>query len=101
MNDLEAIRVGRWKLHFAKRGIEMCELYDLDADIGETTDVADAYPDVVADLDGAGRRVRTSLGDARLDRIGSDIRPIGRVAEPPDAHDLRRRATRTTWPSTT
>ncbi|MFZ1489923.1 MAG: sulfatase [Ilumatobacteraceae bacterium] len=82
MNDLEAIRVGRWKLHFAKRGIEMCELYDLDTDIAETTDVADARPDVVRDLTERAERARNSLGDARLERIGSDVRPIGRVAEP-------------------
>ncbi len=40
MNDLEAIRVGPWKLHFSKRGVETLQLYNLEADIGETTDVA-------------------------------------------------------------
>ena len=82
MNDLEAIRVGRWKLHFAKRGVEMCELYDLDADIGETTDVAADNPDVVAQLQQQAERARESLGDSRLGRVGNDIRAIGRVADP-------------------
>ncbi len=81
MNDLEAIRSGRWKLHFAKRGVEMCELYDLDEDIGETTDLADANPDVVAELSARAELARRSIGDARLDRVGEDVRPIGRVAE--------------------
>ena len=81
MNDLEAVRVGKWKLHVSKRGIEMCELYDLDADIAETTDLADSHPDVVADLTSHAERARASLGDARLDRVGDDVRPIGRVAD--------------------
>jgi arylsulfatase A len=82
MNDLEAIRVGRWKLHFAKRGVEVSELYDLDADIGETTDLAAANPDVVADLTARAEVARRSLGDARLECVGDDIRPIGRVSDP-------------------
>ncbi|MET0908437.1 MAG: sulfatase/phosphatase domain-containing protein, partial [Ilumatobacteraceae bacterium] len=82
MNDLEAVRVGRWKLHFAKRGVEMCELYDLDADIGETTDLAAAHPDVVVELTARAEWARQSLGDARLGRAGDDLRPIGRVVDP-------------------
>jgi arylsulfatase A len=79
MNDLEAIRVGRWKLHFSKRGIETCELYDLDADIGETTNLAETHPAVVADLTERAETARSSLGDARLGRSGRDIRSIGHV----------------------
>ena len=36
MNDLEAVRAGRWKLHVAKHGTPVTELYDLDADPAET-----------------------------------------------------------------
>ncbi len=79
MNDLEAIRVGRWKLHFSKRGVEMCELYDLDADIGESNNVHEAYPEVVAALNAQAEWARTSLGDARLGRVGNDLRAVGRV----------------------
>ena len=79
MNDLEAIRVGRWKLHFSKRGTETSELYDLDADIAESVDVFAQHPDVVATLSEHAERARASLGDARLGRIGSDVRLVGRV----------------------
>jgi arylsulfatase A len=82
MNDLEAIRVGRWKLHFAKRGVAMTELYDLNTDVGETTDLVASYPDVVADLTTRADWARQSLGDARLGYVGNDIRPAGRVANP-------------------
>ena len=66
MNDLEAVRSGWWKLHLAKRGEEHRALYDLDADIGETTDVAEEDPDVAARLDALAERARESLGDVRL-----------------------------------
>ncbi len=82
MNDLEAVRSGRWKLHFSKRGKERRALYDLDADIGETTDVIDDHPDVVARLEALAEQARDSLGDARLDRSGNEVRPIGRVEHP-------------------
>jgi arylsulfatase A len=79
MNDLEAVRVGRWKLHFSKRGVEMCQLYDLDADIGETADLAAQKPEVVERLQAQAEWARHSLGDARLGRLGDDVRLIGRV----------------------
>jgi len=82
MDDLEAVRSGRWKLHLAKRGKERRELYDLADDIGETTDVLDDHPEVVARLDALAEQVRVTLGDARLDRMGSEVRPIGRVDDP-------------------
>ena len=82
MNDLEAVRSGKWKLHFAKRGKELHALYDLDNDISETTDVSADYPDVVLCLQTHAEWARTSLGDARLERVGNDLRPIGRVTNP-------------------
>jgi arylsulfatase A-like enzyme len=82
MDDLEAVRSGRWKLHFSKRGKERRALYDLDADIGETTDVIDDHPEVVARLEALAEQARDSLGDARLDRSGNEVRPIGRVEHP-------------------
>lgn len=81
MNDLEAIRLGRWKLHFAKNGTESLELYDLGADIAETTDVKDSNAGVVADLERAADVARAALGDARLGIAGAEVRPAGRVAE--------------------
>jgi arylsulfatase A-like enzyme len=43
-----AIRQGQWKLIFLKSGAH--ELYDLQADLGETKDIAGANPEVVARL---------------------------------------------------
>lgn len=82
MNDLEAIRAGRWKLHFAKRGEEQHVLYDLETDVGETTDVLATNPEVVTRLMALAETARTTLGDARLDRQGTEVRPVGRVEDP-------------------
>jgi arylsulfatase A-like enzyme len=82
MNDLEAVRVGRWKLHLAKHGQAMTALHDLVADPSESHDVADANPDVVAELQAHAERARLTLGDARTGRTGHDVRPAGRVPEP-------------------
>ena len=82
MDDLEAVRAGRWKVHYAKHGRAMLELYDLEADAGETTDLAADHPEVLAELAVHAERARASLGDALQGRTGSDLRPIGRVADP-------------------
>jgi arylsulfatase A-like enzyme len=85
-NTLAAVRVGRWKLHLARvspRGTERVqELYDLDADVAETTDVAAAHPGVVADLLEHAERARAELGDASKARTGAGVRPVGRVSNP-------------------
>jgi arylsulfatase A-like enzyme len=81
-NTLEAVRSGRWKLHVAKGGDAVEELYDLEADVGETTDVSADHPDVVAALQGHADRARAELGDARLAREGAAVRPAGRVDDP-------------------
>ena len=52
MNDLEAVRAGRWKLHVARAGAPVIELYDVVADPSESTDRAAERPDEVARLDG-------------------------------------------------
>ena len=82
MNDLEAVRAGRWKLHLSKSGVEARVLYDLDADPAEADDVLERHPDVAATLDAHADRARRSLGDARLGITGRDVRPIGRVPAP-------------------
>jgi len=73
MDQLQAVRSGRWKLHLplkVKRrnwgkGIpnRPMELYDLKADIGEKTDVADRHPDVVKRLLALADKARLDLGD--------------------------------------
>jgi arylsulfatase A len=80
--DLEAVRAGRWKLHVARAGTELEELYDLDADEGEITDVVAEEPDVVAQLRALAAAARADLGDARLGVEGAGRRPVGEVDEP-------------------
>jgi arylsulfatase A len=73
MDQLQAVRSGRWKLHLplkVKRrnwgkGIpnRPMELYDLKADIGEKTNVADRHPDVVKRLLALADQARLDLGD--------------------------------------
>ena len=80
---LEAVRDDRYKLRLVRRsGRELtiiAELFDLRADIGETTDVAGEHPDVVERLQGAAEAFRTELGDGVLGVKGSGCRPSGRV----------------------
>ncbi|MEM7337142.1 MAG: sulfatase [Actinomycetota bacterium] len=82
MNDLEAVRAGRWKLHFSKRGKARAALYDLEVDIGETTDVIHDHPTIVAELNSLADGARRALGDRRLGQDGSEVRPVGRVEHP-------------------
>jgi arylsulfatase A len=51
-NRVEALRMGKWKLRINQQGNgdaakTTCELYDLDADISESNNVADKHTDVV------------------------------------------------------
>lgn len=55
-------------------------LYDLQSDVGETTDVASAHPDVVERLSQWAERAREDLGDALAKRTGSGVRAAGKVA---------------------
>jgi arylsulfatase A-like enzyme len=82
MKDLEAVRSDQWKLHFSKHRSIVNELYDVVGDVGETTDLASEYPEVVAKLTRMAETARQSLGDARLGRIGADVRPVGHVDHP-------------------
>ena len=79
MDDLCAVRSGRWKLHVARDGVECDELYDLVDDAGETTDRAADHPEVVQRLSALADGYRQRLGDARLGVVGDAVRPIGRV----------------------
>ncbi|MCA9054542.1 MAG: sulfatase [Planctomycetaceae bacterium] len=84
--DLECIRSGRWKLRVSTQGSRkkperkaVAELYDLDADIGETSDVAKSHPEIVAKLQGLAEEARRDLGDG--DRAGENQRPAGMVTQ--------------------
>lgn len=96
---LHAVRDQRWKLHFqhqyrtlngrqgGENGIPVkydylqCEmaLYDLDNDIGESINVLDDHPDVVARLKKAADVCRAELGDKHLNLKGDGVRPAGKV----------------------
>lgn len=85
-DSLSAVRSGRWKLFVAqmtmKGGERVRELYDLQLDPGETTDVAQAHPEVVRQLEELADACRQDLGDAFTDVPGANVRPIGKVSNP-------------------
>ena len=101
-NQLQAVISGdgRWKLQlphayrtlagrpgghggvpakYEQKEINQPQLYDLAADVGETTDVAPEHPEVVAGLLGFADRMRDDLGDSLLKRQGRCARPPGRL----------------------
>ncbi len=90
MDQLQAVRRGPWKLHLPldarrvdlNRGVAPAEmaLYNLDADIGETHNVAAAHDDVVHRLLALAEAARDDLGDGP--RAGKNQRPAGRIAAP-------------------
>jgi arylsulfatase A len=79
--NIEAVRVGRWKLHVRKEAEEVRELYDLEADVGETTDLSADRSEVVATLLEHIEVGRADLGDEASGIAGAGTRPIGRVEE--------------------
>jgi len=90
--NLIAVRKGKYKLVFPHlyrsyknvkpgenlhpgayaQGRSGLELYNLEADIGETTDLAPRFPDVVNDLKIVGEKARSILGDKLTNRAGSE-----------------------------
>jgi arylsulfatase len=52
-------------------------LYNLDDDLGETTNVADKHPEVVARLQKLAEGTRADLGDSLTKRQGPGVRPCG------------------------
>lgn len=95
-NELQAIRAGRFKLHFPHSYRSLTgtpgkdgkpggyseqkigyALYDLEADVGETRDVQHQYPDVMGRLQQLAEAARVELGDGP--RKGTGNREPGRV----------------------
>jgi arylsulfatase A len=82
-DSIEAVRSGKYKLHVRKDdNDEINELYDLETDIGETTNIFDQHPDIVADLRSKIDACRKDIGDAAAGIEGENIRPSGRVENP-------------------
>ena len=84
---LDAVRSGPWKLHLAladgaprqTKGAPRLQLFNLADDIGETTNVAAAHPEVVRRLQALAATMKDDLG---LDGVGPGCREIGRFANP-------------------
>ena len=53
------------------------ELYDLENDLGETTNVASKHPDVVKQLLEFAEKARADMGDALIKRVGPGLREPG------------------------
>ncbi len=109
--NLEAVRVGDWKLHVSRReqaGVSssnhdgtaasiprtddnhpVYELYNLKEDIGESDNLYDDHPEVVQRLMEKIEYCRSDLGDSFSGIEGRNIRPIGKVdhAEPLTRYD--------------
>jgi len=100
VNELFGVRNGKWKLYFPHRyrtmdgqepgkdgipgeykmiDLEEIELYDLESDISETKNVADANPEVVAKIKVLANDIRSRLGDSLLELEGSETREPGRL----------------------
>ena len=81
-NSIEAVRSGQWKLHIRKDDEEMQQLYNLESDIGETENLYEQHPEIVADLQTKIDACRRELGDDATGISGANVRPIGRVENP-------------------
>ena len=100
VNELFGVRYGKWKLYFPHKyrtmngqtpgkdglpgvykmiDLEQIELYDLEQDESETTDVAAAHPEVVKTIQKLADDMRAKLGDSLLDIKGSETRSPGRI----------------------
>ena len=94
MNQLQAVRSGRWKLHLPladkrrnwgkSQGKVPAQLFDLVAEVSEKTDVSADHPEIVVRLTALAQDARRELGD--MDLAGSAQRAAGWVTEP----DVRR-----------
>lgn len=88
--ELHAVRAGRWKLHVPHQYVTaipandgargkyephdlLLSLFDLQTDPGESTNVADANPDVVEALMKHIESARQDLGDALTKREGKNV----------------------------
>ena len=101
-NQLQAVTSGdgRWKLQlphaysalegrpggvggkpgrYERKRVEKPELYDLAHDVGETTDVAAAHPEIVRRLLDEAEHGRYELGDTLTNRRGRGVRPAGQL----------------------
>ncbi|RIV43136.1 sulfatase [Flagellimonas pelagia] len=100
VNEMFGVRYGKWKLYFPHRyrtmegqepgkdgqpgeyrmvDLKEIELYDLESDISEATNVAAQHPDVVAEIEKLANDMRYRLGDSLKDMKGAETREPGRL----------------------
>lgn len=96
--ELQAIRSGRWKLHFPHKYRSLdgppgadgkpapylereigLSLYDLQSDPGEKSDLAAQHPDLVEQLSRLADAAREDLGDSTTNRKGKNVRAAGQL----------------------
>ena len=104
-NELRAVSNRRWKLVFphtyqslenggGRDGLPASyrqvkcdlELYDLQLDPSESTDVAGQFPEVVAELSATADQIRRELGDTLTGVEGNEIRPLASLPMSSDAN---------------
>jgi len=98
-NELQAVRAGRWKLHFPHPYRTLADgpkgtggqpspyretriglsLFDMETDQGETKNVADQHPDIVARLQAIAEAMRIDLGDSLNKVQGRGVRAVGKL----------------------
>jgi arylsulfatase A len=81
-NNLEAVRDRTWKFHVRKEDQEIRELYNLKEDPGETKNLYNSYPSIVADLSARMDECRHDMGDEARGIKGKNVRAIGSVDSP-------------------
>lgn len=94
--ELQAVRSGKWKLHLPHPYVEHTpgnggargksvnkqlelSLFDLEKDVGETTNVAAQHPALVKKLLEYAERARADLGDTLTNREGKNMRAAGKI----------------------
>ncbi len=90
IDQLQAVRSGKWKLHLPLKEKKKnwgepdldapLQLYDLEADIAESNNLADRHPDVVERLLKLAERAKLDLGDTEIP--GLNTRPAGWLVSP-------------------
>ncbi len=101
-NELQAVMADGWKLvlphtyrtldgkettddglpiNYTNLKLEEIELYHLDEDIAEASNVAKEHPEMVAELMEHAEAARTELGDKLTKSTGSGNRPAGQLTE--------------------
>ncbi len=100
VNELFGVRYGKWKLYFphiyrtmegqelGKDGLpgdyrmvtmEEIELYDVENDVSESTNVASEHPEIVGKIKLLANDMRSRLGDSLLELEGSETREAGKL----------------------